>query len=188
MQDILSDDVLKGMILDAGLITEKEKIAGQPFFEKSENGDKVLIYTSTGRAILYCPTTKKIINMTTVNLSQTPQGTEQVPVETPKEETVAPVVPEVPQNVKIALYNGSNTSGVTNTLEDKILAKFPTTEVVLKEKASKSDYTGNLVIDLSEKNESLAKELAETFGGTVGSLPTGETTPQSDILIIVGNK
>jgi hypothetical protein len=42
-----------------------EKLREQPFFVNAERGDKVLIYPRAGRAILYRPSTGKVIAMTT---------------------------------------------------------------------------------------------------------------------------
>ena len=176
-------------------VMDKEKLASQPFFQKAENGDKVLIYTSVGRAILYRPSTKKIVDMTTVNVNtpaptDAPQPSESVTAAMPAPGAPPDTVEKVVvQNVPIALYNGSTKVGATNTLEDEIKAQFDTVEVVTKDKAVKNDYQGNLVIDLSGSNADLAKSIAESFAGTVGTLPDGETAPAgTDILIIVGNK
>ena len=49
-------------------ITDKEKLQDQPFFKKAENGDKVLIYAKSQRAILYRPSTKKVVEFAPVNL------------------------------------------------------------------------------------------------------------------------
>jgi hypothetical protein len=51
-------------------VTDREKLADQTFFLKAENGDKVLIYSNSGKAILYRPSSKKVIDMTTVNVAQ----------------------------------------------------------------------------------------------------------------------
>ena len=45
-------------------VTNLEKLRNQPFFVNAEQGDKVLIYPRTGRAILYRPSTGKVIVMT----------------------------------------------------------------------------------------------------------------------------
>jgi len=44
-------------------ITDKEKIKGQAFFKKAENGDKLLAYAKNQQAILYRPGTHKIIKI-----------------------------------------------------------------------------------------------------------------------------
>lgn len=182
-------------------VKDREKLADQPFFQKAENGDKVLIYTDSGRAILYRPSTGKIVDVTTVNVN-TPPPTTTSDATAPQAPETAGVTAAMPasdapdtgekvaiQEISIALYNGSTKIGVTNTLEDEIKAKFPDVEIVAKEKAGKNDYQGTLVVDLSGGNADLAKSLADSFGGTIGTLPAGETAPENtDILIIVGNK
>lgn len=43
-------------------VTDKEKLADQPFFEKAEDGDKVLIFSESSMAVIYRESTDKIIN------------------------------------------------------------------------------------------------------------------------------
>lgn len=187
-------------------VTDVEKIKGQPFFAKAQDGDKVVFYANAAQAILFRPSTGKIVNMTIVNavdeknVGGTPQeAVETPPVEIPSTKAIStetlsaePSLSE-PRDVAsivatVVLYNGSTKVGVTNTVETQINEQFPLLTVEAKEKATKNDYQGNLIIDLSGKNSDLAKKLAESFNGTVSSIPAGEIAPQSDILIIVGNK
>lgn len=167
-------------------VTDKEKLAGQPFFQKAENGDKVLIYTSNGRAILYRPSTKKIVDVTMVNVKPPETAPAPEPAVTPTPTESTPITQATVPT--IALYNGSTKIGVTNTLEEEIKTKFPEVAVTIKDKAVKNDYPASLVIDVSGKNADLAKKLADSIGGTVGPLPAGEAAPATDILVIVGNK
>ena len=62
-------------------VTDVEAVFGQPFFKDAKNGDKVLIYTNTGKAILYRPGENKIIEVGAVNINQQNQ------VEISKEES-----------------------------------------------------------------------------------------------------
>jgi len=59
------------MILPTGLptvatVADAEKLKQQPFFKEAINGDKVLIYTDSKRAILYRPSIEKVIDVTTL--------------------------------------------------------------------------------------------------------------------------
>lgn len=62
-------------------VADIEALKGQEFFAKAATGDKVLIYTQALKAILYRPSTKKIIEVAPVVLG---------PSEQPVAETTAP--------------------------------------------------------------------------------------------------
>ncbi len=50
-------------------VSDKTKLADQPFFKKAENGDVILIYTQAQKAILYRPSIKKIIDISPIFVS-----------------------------------------------------------------------------------------------------------------------
>lgn len=193
-------------------VTNKGKLDSQPFFQRAENGDKILIYRTTSRAFLYRPSTKKLIDVTMINIemekSAEPPAENTPSLEQSGAEQESPVVGQAPQSeegssekpaetvgavaakpLRVALYNGSATVGVTYSLEEKLKLQFPDIEVVLKEKASKNSYDGNFVVDVTGENASAARSIAEFVSGTVSALPATENLgpDEIDILIIVGN-
>lgn len=50
-------------------VNDATKLKNQAFFANAQNGDKVLIYSKAGKAVLYRPSANKIIEYSTVNLS-----------------------------------------------------------------------------------------------------------------------
>lgn len=51
-------------------ISDKEKLAGQVFFKNAENGDILFAYTNAMKAILYRPSTNKIVNVAPISINQ----------------------------------------------------------------------------------------------------------------------
>jgi hypothetical protein len=49
-------------------VNDKNKLQGQTFFKNVQNGDKLLIYSKAGEAILYRPSDDKVIQYSYVNL------------------------------------------------------------------------------------------------------------------------
>lgn len=174
----LVDAVSKLVVLPEGdpvvaTVTDKEKLKDQPIFAKAENGDKILIYTNAQKAYIYSPSKNKIVDVVPVNLGETALSMTGVSAENP---------------LKLVIFNGSTTVGVTNVLEKRITEKkIVGLQVVTKGNAVKNDYVKTIVIDLTGGFGDQAKQLASMLSGEVGSLPDGESKPEADVLVIIGS-
>ncbi len=62
-------------------VTDKTKLNSQAFFKNAQNDDKVLIFTKAKRAVLYRPSTNKVIEVAPLNIgnnnSDTFDGTQK---------------------------------------------------------------------------------------------------------------
>jgi hypothetical protein len=138
-------------------VLDKEKLKGQAFFSNAENGDKILIYTKDKKAIVFRPSQNKLIN-------------------------VGPFAVQKSQ-IQLAIVNaGGDTASVTKKLEDKFAGTVAVSGVTdAKNKNSVKQLT---VVDVSGQNAESAKQIAQELGGTVGSLPAGETAPAGSTIVV----
>jgi len=162
----------QGELPTVATISDKEKLANQAFFKAAENGDILFAYTTDMRAILYRPTTNKIINVAPITMNQ--------PLQNPSQNNSISSTP------RIAYYNGTDIVGLSGVTEKTVKEKYPNLETVVLANATRKDYTKTLVVDLSGKRVQEAANLALLVKGIVGSLPQGEAIPAADILIISG--
>jgi hypothetical protein len=51
-------------------VSNASKLKNQVFFRNAQNGDKLLIYSQAGRALLYRPSTKKVIEYSLVDFNK----------------------------------------------------------------------------------------------------------------------
>lgn len=154
-------------------VTDVDKLRDQPFFQRAQNDDKVLIFTSEKRAILYRPGTNKIIDVAPVNLSQSTATPEAAT------NTIA--------GATVALYNGTTVAGLVRQYESEIRAKTPTLTVTARENAVNQNTRGTVLIDVTGNKTTEARSLARSLGIQTGVMPSGEKAPAADFLIIVGN-
>lgn len=168
-------DLPAGDQVTVATVSDMTKLQGQAFFAKAQNGDKVLIYPKTSVAILYRPSTDKIINVGPVN---TQGDTSQ---------TSPSASPAITTPAKLALYNGTQTTGLTKKVEDTLATLSSIKTTVISKANAANNYQDSIVVDLTGKNAQAATQLATFAKGKVGALPAGETKPTgADILIILG--
>jgi hypothetical protein len=159
-------------------VTDKSKLAGQPFFAKSENGDKVLIFKDAKKAVLYRPSTNKVIDIGPVNLTN---DTTQIATS-----SAQPTATPIAKKVNVILSNGTKTSGLASKYEAD-LVKNITNVVVTQKTNTKSTYDKSVIVVLNEGAKNDATKISEYMKIPVGNLPTGETKPATaDVLIIIG--
>lgn len=153
-------------------VKDKNALKGQQaFFANAENGDKLVIFQTARKAILFRPSTEKIIESGPLLVSPNEQGQQQV------------------QSVKMMIYNGTTQSGLAKTVEENLKkAAGPLLETMIGT-AKSTNYQKTLVIDLTGKNKQSVEQVAKYLNGEVSTLPDGETKPEdADILVIVGSQ
>lgn len=180
-------------------ITDVEKVKGQAFFENAKNGDRLIIYPNTGRAILYRPEINKIVESSIIDLSELSSLTNTPSIAGIKETTessisdteVSNYIEETSKNEKIlvSIYNGTNNiPGLASKAESfiKLSNLDDKYNLEIVEKAdSKLDYSQTTIVNYGADN-SIVNELLSLFEAIESVIQEEEKPPEGQILIIMG--
>jgi len=154
-------------------VSDKTQLSNQTFFERSENGDKVLIYRTAGLAILYRPRIGKIINVGPVNLKDG-----EIEEDASAEKEVAPV--------SVLILNGTTTVGLTKIAAAK-LVELDFMSVSDRLDAENKTYEESIVVYLKEEFKPQADIIGASLSAQVSNeLPEGEESNDAGIVIILG--
>lgn len=137
-------------------VVNKDEI-NQAFLSNAEKGDKVFLYFKAGKAIVYRPSTKQIVN-------------------------IGPLTEPSP---KVFVRNGT-VRAVPASVKTKI-EQSGQYIVSSQDASPKRTYKKTLVIDVAGNRPDVAGSVARLLGATVAQLPEGESNPDADILVIVGS-
>lgn len=159
-------------------VSDVNQLEGQPFFQNAKEGDKVLIYSSAKKAVLYRPSTNKIIELGPINVPDSEVAGESVQA-TPSASVSRPA--------RTVILNGTTVAGLASTTEEALDSELY--DIVSTGNAAAQNYEGSIVVDLNGGFAEQASLLANDLGGKVGDLPDEETAPSNaDLLVILGAK
>ena len=180
---------LVATIVDAAALQEE-----QSFYQGAENGDQLLIYGQSLRAILYSPERNIIVNVGPVQVPQeapaattTPERDAGAQAATTQQVSDSDAVQTLSDTVQIEVRNGSGADGAARAFAETL----DTTRysVLLVTDAAHTDYTQTLMVDRTEAGEhdaALAALASSLDAQVTTALPEGEAPTTADVLVILG--
>lgn len=160
-------------------VTDAKALVKQhPFFAGAINGDQLLLFPRSQKAILYSPSRDKIINVGPIQQSNQ-SNKNSLPQTATDEKNL----------VTVEVRNGTQTTGLGSRTAEKIrkLEGFK----VIKVGDAKSAKTYEKTIIINSSKSDLIKEKVQTLIKTFGAklqtdLPSDEPSSTADILVIIG--
>ena len=152
-------------------VQDLSKLQGQPFFANAEIGDKVLIYSTAKKAILYRPSTNQIIELAPLN---TDSGSS--------------TASSTSQTLSVEIRNGTGKSGQAGEFKTMLAGQVGFS--VVKVGNAKTTYPKTEIF-IANPNASLTlvSNLQQLSNGDIiTTLPAGEGKTSADVLLILGTQ
>lgn len=137
-------------------VVDEDKVE-QPFLDQARDGDKVVLYYKAKKAVLYRPNEKRIVH----------QGA------------------YTPPEAKVFIRKGTNRTEPLDTAKSQ-LESVSGIRIASQDTSPRQDYTGVVIVNVTDRYDDKVRELEELFGVEATRLPAGESFPDADILVIVG--
>lgn len=193
-------------------ITDVSKLKDQVFFSNAENGDKLLVYPRASRAILYRPSTNKVVEAMTVNLeniggltagnssgaavesnsgnsegdTDTNENTSQKTDDISKNIEELEAIVEKP--VRVAIYNSTATAGLAGSLGRRLSSDFQEFNVEIVDIGDAAGtYDASVVVNNAGIDDEAVQAVAKYLEMTVGERPEAEGTSDADIVVYIGS-
>ncbi len=165
----------------------------QAFFKNAQNGDDLVIFPQSRRAVIYSPARNLIINVgpikypKTQTAAKTSTHTSISNISLQKKNSVVAAAKN--GQITIDMRNGSGKNGLATSVAQTLKGN---TSYFIENigDANNQNYKRSLIIDLAKKPsetssiDSLAKSLNATI---ISGLPYGEKPSVADIVIILGS-
>ncbi len=166
-------------------VSDASVLQDQSFFRNAQNGDKILVYTQASRAVLYRPSTNKVIEVGPVDINKSKLGaaTSGVAGESDVPTTTEPAV----ATVRVVVYNGTSTDNIDDMVDT--LSSVENVEIVDSGKASGA-YDRTMIIKLKDNvNGDVVANILDALQAEEADLPSEEKTPgaEADLLVILGS-
>lgn len=161
-------------------VVSTESLRGEVFFRNVVLQDKLFLYDTARIAILYRPSEQKIVNMAYLaeGATESPKSAPMVRGESTQSATLT-------TPMSVAVYYATDSASLRSRVGDALRAIADVT-VAQEALARQSSYTGLTLVDITGTNGARIQTLADTIGGTIGTMPATEDVPDADILVIVG--
>lgn len=140
------------------LTVEDKNKATQPFLQQAVNGDKVLLYYKAKRAVLYRPSEKRVVH----------QGT------------------YTPPDAKVFIRKGTAENSPVESVKNALKSVSDIT-IASEDMATKTDYQGTVIVHVTDRYDEKVRELSDKLQAKIVRMPAGESFPDADIMILVGN-
>lgn len=164
----------------------KTLMSQQAFFTGAVNGDELLLFPRSLKAVLYSPSRNIIVNTGPIQQSQ------PIPAGATTQSNTKASVPVNPSTttstLSVEIRNGTGKTGYASTVADQIRgnASYSVTKVT---DANKKDYAKTIIFSRTNddgKKQAISSLVAALNGNLVTTLPSGEKSTDADALVILG--